>query len=101
MWLERGSCIPYGWHNMVRMLPTCLLLVLGSLMPLPVSGQGGNPYDADPAARRAGSALFATRCADCHGADLDQDVLQLTIYSGLVSWMEPVTDKVYKAPPGN
>jgi len=69
MWLERGSRIPYGWHNMVRMLLTCLLLVLGILMPLPVSGQGGNPYDADPAARRAGSALFATRCADCHGAD--------------------------------
>lgn len=36
-----------------------------------------------------------------HGADPDQDVLQLTIYSGSVSWMEPVTDEVYKAPPGN
>ena len=54
---------------MVRMLLTCLLLVLGILMPLSVSGQRVNPYDADPAARRAGAALFATRCAECHGAD--------------------------------
>ena len=54
---------------MVRMLLTRVLIVLGISMPLPVSAQGGNPYDADPAARRAGAALYATRCADCHGAD--------------------------------
>ena len=54
---------------MVRMLLTRVLIVLGISMPLPVSAQGGNSYDADPAARRAGAALYATRCADCHGAD--------------------------------
>ena len=35
-----------------------------------------------------------------HGAAPDEDVLQLTIYSGSVNWMEPVSDEVYKAPPG-
>jgi putative heme-binding domain-containing protein len=31
--------------------------------------QTTNPYDADPTAMRAGRALFANRCAECHGAD--------------------------------
>ncbi len=35
-----------------------------------------------------------------HGAAPDQDALQLTIYSGTVEWLEPVTDEVYTAPPG-
>jgi len=34
-----------------------------------------------------------------HGAALDQDALQLTIYEGEVKWLEPVTDAVYKAAP--
>jgi putative heme-binding domain-containing protein len=29
----------------------------------------GNPRDADPAAVRAGGALFRERCAECHGSD--------------------------------
>jgi putative heme-binding domain-containing protein len=44
-----------------------LLLVLG--VPLPGIAQGGNPYEGDPAAIRAGRALFGNRCAECHGAD--------------------------------
>ena len=35
-----------------------------------------------------------------HGAAPDEDVLQLTIYSGSVNWMEPVSDEVYRASPG-
>ena len=35
----------------------------------PTSAQQGNPYEADPAAIRAGGVLYAGRCADCHGAD--------------------------------
>jgi putative heme-binding domain-containing protein len=32
-------------------------------------GQTRNPRDGDPAAIRAGAALFRERCADCHGTD--------------------------------
>ena len=28
-----------------------------------------NPFEGDPAARRAGGAMYGTRCAECHGAD--------------------------------
>ncbi len=35
-----------------------------------------------------------------HGAGLDQDLVQLTIYAGDVKWLEPVQDKEYKAPLG-
>lgn len=35
-----------------------------------------------------------------HGAGLDEDALQMTIYSGTVNWMEPVSDEVYRAAPG-
>ena len=34
-----------------------------------------------------------------HGAALDVDVQQLTIYEGEVKWLEPVTDAVYKGTP--
>ncbi len=135
---------------MVRMLLTRVLIALGISMPLPVSAQGGNPYDADPAARRAGAAVrtlrlrfpagsrsnwhshtagqllmveeglgrtqvrgealmemhpgqpwwTAAEVEHWHGAAPDEDVLQLTIYSGSVNWMEPVSDEVYKASPG-
>ena len=44
-----------------------LLLALAS--PLPAVAQGGNPWDGDPAAIRAGRALYGNRCAECHGAD--------------------------------
>ncbi len=35
-----------------------------------------------------------------HGAGLEQDALQMTIYSGTVTWLEPVSDDVYGAAPG-
>ncbi len=35
----------------------------------PADAQTVNPYDGDGAAVRAGAALFANRCAECHGGD--------------------------------
>ena len=35
-----------------------------------------------------------------HGAGIEEDALQLTIYSGGVNWMEPVSNDVYTARPG-
>ena len=35
-----------------------------------------------------------------HGAGLEEDALQLTIYSGTVNWLEPVSNDVYTARPG-
>jgi putative heme-binding domain-containing protein len=49
-------------------LPKALVLLLLAA-PLSVSAQQTNPFDGDPMAMRAGRALFANRCADCHGAD--------------------------------
>ena len=45
--------------------------LVGALFVWPnVAGaQGGNPYEGDAAAIRAGRALFANRCAECHGAN--------------------------------
>ncbi len=37
--------------------------------PLAARAQSSNPYEADPTAIRAGHALYANRCADCHAAD--------------------------------
>ncbi len=48
---------------------TRALLLLALAAPAPTLAQGGNPYDGDPAAIRAGRALFANRCTDCHGPD--------------------------------
>lgn len=45
------------------------LLLLALAAPGSAIAQSGNPYEADPAAIRAGRALFANRCAECHGAD--------------------------------
>lgn len=46
---------------------------LGTLISLfvPLLGQAqvGNPFDGDEAATRAGGVMYASRCADCHGAD--------------------------------
>jgi len=36
---------------------------------LPAGAERVNPYEGDDAAQRAGRALYAGRCADCHGAD--------------------------------
>ena len=70
---------------MIRLAPTRVFLILYVLAPLlalpllpeplsaaplaPASVQGGNPYEADRAAIRAGRALFEARCAQCHGGD--------------------------------
>ena len=46
--------------------------VMALLVPAgALAGQDGvvNPFEGDPAARRAGGALYGTRCAECHGAD--------------------------------
>jgi putative heme-binding domain-containing protein len=45
------------------------LLVLVICPPQSAAAQSGNPYDGDPAAIRAGRALYGNRCAECHGAD--------------------------------
>ena len=34
-----------------------------------------------------------------HGAALDEDALQLTIYEGTVEWLEPVSDEAYRVTP--
>jgi len=54
--------------HMRQTLPGALALLLLAL-PLAAGAQTTNPYDGDAAAIRAGRALFANRCADCHGAD--------------------------------
>ena len=45
------------------------LVLLLLAVPFGAGAQNSNPYDSDPVARRAGQALFANRCAECHGAD--------------------------------
>lgn len=55
--------------DMARLALPRLLLILSISAPLSVSAQGGNPYEGDRTAMRAGAALFGTRCAECHGAD--------------------------------
>ncbi len=47
------------------MAPTRVFAMLCILVPLSLSAQGF----ADPAASRAGGALYRLRCAECHGAD--------------------------------
>lgn len=48
-------------------LPIVLLLL--AVAPATSAAQQVNPYDGNPVAIRAGRALFANRCAECHGAD--------------------------------
>jgi putative heme-binding domain-containing protein len=50
-------------------VPTRAALLFLAWAPLPALAQDGNPYEADPVAIRTGGALYASRCADCHGAD--------------------------------
>jgi putative heme-binding domain-containing protein len=45
-----------------------LVLACGALAPLSAEEQR-NPFETDEAAMRIGAALFAGRCADCHGPD--------------------------------
>ena len=63
-------CLTRGRLAWVRVALACGLMAL--LVPAgALAGQDAvvNPYEGDPAARRAGAALYATRCAKCHGAD--------------------------------
>ncbi len=53
---------------MTKTLPHAVALLLLSA-PLGATAQQANPFEGDPRALRAGGALFANRCADCHGAD--------------------------------
>ena len=59
----------YGIPDMVRSALTRLFLIVSISAPLSLSAQGGNPYEGDRTAIRAGGALYGTRCAECHGAD--------------------------------
>lgn len=53
----------------------------------------------DIEARQPGDAWWTDSGVEhWHGAHPDQDVVQLTIYSGEVNWMDPVTDDQYMAP---
>ena len=56
---------------MVRLCLVWGLMALGLAPAGAGAGQDGvaNPFEGDPAARRAGAALYGTRCAECHGAD--------------------------------
>jgi putative heme-binding domain-containing protein len=65
------------------------LLTLAALAPASAAAQGGNPYDGDPAAIRAGRALFANRCAECHGAD----ARGLNGPDLTVLWARPIRDE--------
>ena len=63
--------LTWGRHPWVHLWLVCGLMAL--LVPASArAGQDGvvaNPYEGDAAARRAGAALYGTRCAECHGAD--------------------------------
>ena len=64
-------------------------LALSLLAPSRARAQGGNPYDGDPAAIRAGRALFANRCAECHGAN----ARGLNGPDLTVLWARPIRDE--------
>jgi putative heme-binding domain-containing protein len=54
---------------MARIALTSTVVILSLWAPLSASAQGGNPYDGDRTAMRAGAALYGARCAQCHGGD--------------------------------
>lgn len=67
---------------------TGAVALLFTLLPVDGHAQTANPFDGDPMAVRAGRALFANRCAECHGADAKG-------YSGpdlTVLWANGATD---------
>ena len=61
-----GCSMPRTAHTFLRI---ALLLLPATWWPLPAASQGGNPFEGDPGALRAGRALYGNRCAECHGAD--------------------------------
>ncbi len=54
---------------MIRAALTSTVVILSFLTPLSASAQGGNPWEGDRTAIRAGGALYGARCAQCHGGD--------------------------------
>ena len=44
-------------------------VILCAIQPSAARAERGNPYEQDENAIKTGAALFAARCADCHGAD--------------------------------
>jgi putative heme-binding domain-containing protein len=58
-----------GDTGMVHRALTGAWAILCACAPWPTSAQQQNPFEADPTAIRAGEALYASRCADCHGPD--------------------------------
>ena len=75
---------------MSRLRGVGLVLVAAALgVPAAVSAQSGNPYEGDPAAIRAGRALFANRCAECHGAN----ARGLNGPDLTVLWARPIRDE--------
>jgi len=72
---------------MTKTLAVALALLL-TVLPAEGGAQEANPFAGDPMAVRAGRALFANRCAECHGADAKG-------YSGpdlTVLWANGATD---------
>jgi putative heme-binding domain-containing protein len=47
----------------------CAWIVLCALQFCDARADGGNPFEQDENAIKTGAALFAARCADCHGPD--------------------------------
>ncbi|MBM4185372.1 MAG: c-type cytochrome [Gemmatimonadetes bacterium] len=74
---------------MTRRRWTCVLVAAALVAPASAFAQGGNPYEGDPAAIRAGRALFANRCAECHGAN----ARGLNGPDLTVLWARPVRDE--------
>ena len=53
-------------------LPLALIVALAASAALtthPLAAQGSGPYTADQA--KAGAAIFAAQCSECHGANLE------------------------------
>ena len=69
--MKKNTVAWIGRQAMVRPFLVWGLMALGLAPSGAGAGQDGvaNPFEGDPAARRAGAALYGTRCADCHGAD--------------------------------
>jgi len=59
---------------MVSKALACVFVILCIATPFAARAQGGNPYDGDRTAIRAGGAMYGNRCAGCHGADARGDI---------------------------